>query len=376
MTSRPPARALSDKPPRGRFALSRTPLRRWAFRVVTLLIAAPIFCYALFLGLVAWWPYPPGLERVASASLFINDRNGVPLAALVAGDGQWRLPLREDEISPWLLKALVAVKDSRFYDHHGVDWRSAFSAAWEDIRGLHIRRGASTLTMQVQRLRDPRPRSFFNKIEQAIRAAQLEKRLGKHEILVEYVNRAPFGGNLVGAGAASWRYYGRPCLQLSLGEAALLAGIPQSPNRLRPDHYPTYAMSRRNHVLDRMLALGLIDARERDEAAAEPDGAIWRSLPQIRDERAPWANGAMPTLSWLGSQYPGGTIVSTLDAGIQKQAADAALEHLRRLESSGISAAAIVVLDTATAQCLAAVSLSRDRRHLDLTRRALDGISA
>ena len=82
--------------------------------------------------------------------------------------------------------------------------------------------------MQLQRLRDPRPRTFLNKIEQAIRAKQLEKHATKQAILVEYLNRAPFGGNLTGVGAASWRYFAKPCSELSLAQAALLAGLPQS----------------------------------------------------------------------------------------------------------------------------------------------------
>src|SRR5207237_7376882 len=104
----------------------------------------------------------------------------------------------------------------------------------------------------------------LNKVDQAIRARQIERREGKDTILTEYLNRAPFGGNLVGAGAASWRYFGRPCRDLSLAEAALLAGLPQGPNRLRPDRHPDAARARCNHVLDRMLACGMLDARQHD----------------------------------------------------------------------------------------------------------------
>jgi penicillin-binding protein 1C len=333
------------------------------------LLSVPFFAWLGFLAAVAWWPYPAGIGAPSAASTFIDDRNGIPLAAFVAGDGQWRIALREDQISPHLLNAIVAVEDSRFNAHHGVDWRSAAMAAWEDVRGMKIRRGASTLTMQVQRLRDPKPRTFFNKFEQAVRAAQIEKRLSKKQILVEYVNRAPFGGNLVGAGAASWRYFGRPCAQLSLGEAALLAGLPQSPNRLRPDRHPKQAVERRNHVLDRMLALSMIDQRQHDEASAEPLGASWRPLPQDRSATTPTADGAMPTLAWLAGGHRGAALQTTLDAPSLRQTAQAAAEHLAKLESSGVSAAAVVVLDTQTSQCLAAVSLSKSNDGVDLTRR-------
>jgi penicillin-binding protein 1C len=280
------------------------------------------------------------------------------------------MPLTGDQISPHLVNAIVAVEDSRFYQHHGVDWKSVAVAAWQDVSHLGARRGASTLTMQLERLRDPRSRTFTNKIEQAIRAEQLEQSETKQQIIVEYVNGAPFGGNLVGAGAASWRYFGRPCKQLSLGEAALLAGLPQSPNRLRPDRFPKRAMIRRNHVLDRMLACGFISDKQRNEAAAEPINAAWRALPQDRPpEDLPPADGGLPALLKLVRAQPGEAIRTTIGAVIQRQTAIAAREHLQSLTSSGISAAAVVVLDTQTSQCLACVSLGSTDASIDLTGR-------
>ena len=159
--------------------------------------------------------------------------------------------------APHLLAAIVAVEDDRFYAHGGVDWRAAAAAAWQDVTSLSFHRGASTIDMQVQRLRQPTAarRSPVAKLAQAVRACQIDRRQSKRDTLVEYLNRAPFGGNLTGAGAASWRYFGRPCSALSLGQAALLAGLPQGPNRLRPDRHPAAAVARRNHVLDRMVAL-------------------------------------------------------------------------------------------------------------------------
>ncbi|HET6248718.1 MAG TPA: transglycosylase domain-containing protein [Tepidisphaeraceae bacterium] len=363
-----PASEPASQTPARRSKLSRLVRSKFARRTALAALAIPILACLGFLAAVRWWPYPAGIENAPAASTLIEDRNGVSLADLVAADQQWRIPLRQDQISPHLLDALVAVEDSRFYEHHGVDWRSAAMAAWLDVKSFHIRRGASTLTMQVQRLRDPRPRTFFNKFEQAVRAAQLEKQESKQQVLVEYVNRAPFGGNLVGAGAASWRYFGRPCAQLSLAEAALLAGLPQSPNRLRPDRFPDKALARRNHVLDRMRDMGMIDAKQHDEACAEPIVADWRALPQDRPQSAAAADGAMPTLSRLATAYPGTRLRCTVDAGIQRQVFLAASDHLEKLESSGVSAAAVVVLDTQTSECLAAVSLSRGTAHVDLTR--------
>ncbi|MDB5174471.1 MAG: penicillin-binding protein, partial [Phycisphaerales bacterium] len=150
--------------------------------IVGVLLLFPLLAGLTFLGAVAWWPYPADIGQPAQAATFLEDRDGVPLAALVAADGQWRIRLKDSDVSPHLLNAIVAVEDGRFYAHHGVDWKSAGMAAWEDVRGLRVRRGASTITMQLQRLREPRPRTFFNKFEQAVRAAQIEKQSGKREI--------------------------------------------------------------------------------------------------------------------------------------------------------------------------------------------------
>jgi len=387
-------------------------------RLAIVAIAVPVAAVLLFRAAVVLFPYPADLANVPPAGTWIEDCNHHPLAAFVASDGQWRLPLVWEDLNPHLRDAIVAVEDHRFYKHRGVDWRSAAAALWQDVRRLRLGRGASTLSMQLHRLRDPAPRTFFNKLEQAVRACQIEQSLDKRQILAEYLNRAPFGGNLVGAGAASWRYFGRPCRQLSLGQCALLAGLPQNPCGYRPDRFPQRAAARRNHVLDRMLACGKITGQEHDEAAAEPVDAAWLLLPQDRgsgvggrelggmdggssltegplllaspDTRGedqgggqtslgsgPWPlvplppahatshssitshnNPLLPALVCLAQKYPGRSIVSTLDSAIEDQTATAACEHLQTLASSGISAVCVVVLDTPTSQVLASISLS------------------
>jgi penicillin-binding protein 1C len=348
--------------PRNALSPKRRRRRRWRRRCARAglsLVGVVLAAYLAFEGGVAWWPYPAELDRPPSAATLLTDRAGVPLAMFVGADDQWRLPLAFQEISPHLLNAIVAVEDERFYWHRGVDWRSIAGAAREDLLAGRIRRGGSTLTMQLHRLRDPRPRTFANKLEQAVRARQLERRHDKRAVLVEYLNRAPFGGNLVGAGAASWRYFGKPCARLSLGEAALLAGLPQNPARLRPDRHPEAAAARRGHVLDRMQALGMITPAQAAEARVEPVNATWRPLPQDRPAGIAPADGALPTLLSLAAGHAPGLTATTLDAAIQRQTFLAADEQLRSLSPSGITAAAIVVLDTETAECLAAVSVYR-----------------
>jgi penicillin-binding protein 1C len=229
-------------------------------RIVTTVVTVPILTAVIsFRAAVAWMPYSSTVVTVPQRCTWIEDRNGESLGAFVPASDQWNLPLDRSQISSHLLSAIVAIEDRRFYAHHGVDWRSVGGAIWQDAFGLSEHRGASTLTMQLYRLSHPEPRSIWAKLMQAVRAEQIEQRLSKQQILVGYLNAAPFGGNLVGAGAASWRYFDRPCKDLSLSEAALLAGLPQNPNELRPDRFPQRALARRNKVLNDMLASGLID---------------------------------------------------------------------------------------------------------------------
>ncbi|HEX3357942.1 MAG TPA: penicillin-binding protein 1C [Tepidisphaeraceae bacterium] len=320
---------------------------------------------AAFRAAVAWLPYASESSTSPPASTLVLDRTGEPLFASAAFDGQWRMPLQADQINPDLINAIIAVEDSRFKNHAGVDWRSIFAAAVNDIAHLSIRRGGSTLTMQLARLRDPRPRTFFWKFDQAIRAEQIERRSGKKTILIEYLNRAPFGVNLVGAGAESWRYFNKPCNNLSLAQCALLAGLPQAPNRLRPDRFPDLAKIRRDHVLDRMLTLKMISSQRHDQALAETIDAKWNPLPQQSDSSS---IGVLPAAISIAELHRGQTTQTTIDLGIQKQAARITNDRLHQLAASGVSAAAVVILDTQTAQLLAAVSLSADAKNVDLTR--------
>ena len=365
----PPWHVLKSKNPVNLKKLFNHAIRfRPLKRLMAIACAFPLLLFLTFCAAVAWWPYPIGIGLPPPNGTFIEDRSGIPLAALVASDGQWRLPLTQGQISPHLLHAIVAVEDRRFFEHAGVDWKCAIGALGQDMRHFGVRRGASTLTMQLERLRDPRPRTFFNKFEQAVRAKQLEKHATKETILVEYLNRAPFGGNLVGAGAASWRYFGRSCRDLSLSEAALLAGLPQSPNRLRPDRHPQAAAARRNHVLDRMLFLGLIDVKQFADAISEPIAAKWHPLPQDADP------DAMPTYDAIAAQFSGQTVRTTFDLEIQRRATSLMREQVQSLHASGVTAGAVVVLDTPTGECLSAVSYqaansSPTKRGVDLTRR-------
>src|SRR6185295_7324788 len=179
------------------------------------------------------------------------------LRAYTSADGFWRLPVEVKDVDPRYIAMLIAFEDKRFRRHHGVDPLAIGRAGWLLLRHRRPLSGGSTLTMQVARLLlGVHERSLPGKIRQALLALQLDWRLSKTEILALYLRLAPFGGNLEGVRAASLAYFGKEPRRLSVGEAALLVAIPQSPGTRRPDRFPMSAKRARNHVLARMLAAG------------------------------------------------------------------------------------------------------------------------
>ncbi|MBO0766058.1 MAG: transglycosylase domain-containing protein, partial [Hyphomicrobiaceae bacterium] len=225
-------------------------------------------------GVVAWVWFnlePLSLARAEALSVTVLDRNDRLLRAYAAADGRWRLPAGLNDVDPRYLAMLLAYEDKRFRSHRGVDPLALARAGWLFVRHQRILSGGSTLTMQVARLLlGEHERSLSGKIRQALLALSLERRFSKDEILGLYLRLAPFGGNLEGVRAASLAYFGKEPHHLSLGEAALLVAIPQSPQTRRPDRFAAAAQRARDHVLARMLAAGVVSRDDAERATAEP----------------------------------------------------------------------------------------------------------
>ena len=185
--------------------------------------------------LSAWYIFclPRDLFEGTSWSPVVLDRNGELLGARTATDGQWRFP-PGDSIPEKYEKALILFEDRWFRFHGGVNPVSVVRSAAANVRAGHVVSGGSTLTMQVIRMSRGRERTMWQKIVEAILATRLELRCSKDEILALYAAHAPFGGNVVGIEAASWRYFGRPAGELSWAEVATLAVLPNSPSSIRP----------------------------------------------------------------------------------------------------------------------------------------------
>lgn len=233
----------------------------------------------LAVGLVADRVMPPDLARFSDRSVMVLDREGGLLRGFTARDGAWRLAATPADVDPRYLKMLFAYEDKRFRSHLGVDPLALGRAAGQAIQNGRVVSGASTLTMQAARLLEPRPRTLGAKAVEMLRAGQLELRRSKDEVLSIYLTLAPFGGNLEGVRAASHAYFGKSPKRLTIGEAALLVALPQSPTALRPDRHPKAARTARDKVLDRLQGAGVLGAIEVQEAKQEPVPTARRDMP-------------------------------------------------------------------------------------------------
>ncbi|EHK0943951.1 peptidoglycan glycosyltransferase PbpC [Citrobacter farmeri] len=322
------------------------------------LVAASVLLVCVVWAADKIWPLP--LREVNPARVVVA-HDGTPLWRFADADGIWRYPVTPEEVSPRYLEALINYEDRWFWQHPGINPLSILRAAWQDLSSGRVISGGSTLTMQVARLLDPHPRTFGGKFRQLWRALQLEWHLSKRDILTLYLNRAPFGGTLQGIGAASWAYLGKPPAQLSYSEAALLAVLPQAPSRLRPDRWPDRAEAARNKVLERMATQGIWSRHQVEESREEPVWLTPRQMPQL----APLFSRMM-----LGKNQ-GDKIVTTLDAGLQRQLEELAQNWKGRLPARS-SLAMIVVdhTDMSVRSWVGSVDLNDDTRfgHVDMVK--------
>lgn len=323
--------------------------RRWLKRLGIAAAATGLLACALVTILWHLYPFPVAKLERWPASPVVCDREGTELLALVGRDEQWRRPVPLSRMSPWLIQATLAVEDERFFSHPGVDVLAVLRAAGQNTWGLRRVSGASTLTMQICRMMDNRPRKASAKVVEAFRSLQLERIWSKDRILEFYLNTAPYGGNIRGVEAAARAYFRKSAADLSLGEAALLAGLPQSPSRLRPDRHGERAARRRAHVLERMSALGMIRDEQSELALAEP-------LPRRRYHD----NGQAPHAAWMAlrSRPQGGRI--TLDLALQAHVEALTREFASRMPRH--TQVAAVAIDVASGD-IAALSGSVDRSH-------------
>ena len=235
---------------------------RWIRRIGR--IAAAGTLSAIVFAALSWtfidWT-DEGADKYAGGVILRDDAGNVLRVSLGEGDTDCR-PFYVASRDDWIVKALVASEDGSFWSHHGVRPLSILRAACQNVFNGRRISGASTITMQAVRLIRPHPKTLWWKWKEAMMALKMERTKSKEWILSQYLNRAPYGSNLVGIEAAAQGWFGKGAKSLGLGEAAMLAGMVQAPSRFRPDRGYEKALKRRDYVLGRMQELGLATAAQ------------------------------------------------------------------------------------------------------------------
>lgn len=269
-------------------------------------------------------------------------REGMPLRIQLGADDQDARPQAYDAMSPWVCKALMAAEDKRFLSHAGIDPWAILRALGQNLWSRRRISGASTLSTQVIRMAEPRARTLETKLIEAAKALYMEQFLDKQTVLEQYLNRAPFGGNIVGIEAASRIYFDKSAADLTLAEAALLAGLPQAPSRFRPDRNMPAARKRMEYVLGRMQANGFISRDQQAEALLQPLVVRRHARPFVAPHFCNLVLGRNPDGS--------GEHVTTLDRNLQQRVEQVVARHAPGLQERQVGNGAVVVLAVETGE--------------------------
>jgi penicillin-binding protein 1C len=292
---------------------------------------------ALLLPLGAWLLAPrPALYGDASTSSAWFDRHGQLLRLGLAADDRYRLRVGLEQVAPVMQQATLLYEDQGFYDHGGVDFASLLRAAWQTWVVTGRRIGGSTLTMQVARLRYRLPHSLWGKLQQIMRALQIERHYSKRQILSAYFNLAPYGRNIEGVEAASLIYFGKPASGLTLPEALALSVVPQNPVQRNPttEEGSVVMFAARSRLFDRWVEQH--PEAERRRAQLELPLAI-RPPEQLPFHAPHFVNG-------LTSQP--GRIDTTLDLALQRLLEDGITRFVARRGDEGVHNAAALLLNS------------------------------
>jgi penicillin-binding protein 1C len=308
------------------------------------LATAARWCVILFVGvaiagLLIWLLLPrPELYPRNGFSTAVHDRNGELLELTLAPDERYRVRLELERIPQHLRDAVKLYEDRWFHWHPGVNPVALLRAAWTTYVMRERVVGASTITMQLARLRYRlETRSVGGKLWQIFRALQLERHYSKNEILTAYLNLAPYGGNIEGVAAASLIYFGKPAADLGLAEALALAVIPQDPEGRNPLHGDVLKLQQaRSRLYENWLQEHPVDA----DKSLLLELPVQASGPASLPERAPhFARD-------VAAGYPqGGEIFTSLDGKLQTELERLLHQHVTRRAPEGIRNAAMLVVD-------------------------------
>jgi len=305
------------------------------------------FGYFLLLVSGIWYSQclPDQLFKDGTSTVLL-DRNGVLLGAKIASDGQWRFD-PADSVPEKFKTCLIEFEDRNFYHHFGISIKGIGRAIIQNFRNGRVVSGGSTISMQLARMmRKNPPRTYFGKVLEMIQATRMEIRYTKEEIIEYYASHAPFGNNVVGLEAASWRYYGKSSNLLSWAECATLAVLPNAPGLIYPGKNHDKLLNKRNRLLKRLFDIKKIDQSTYDLALLEPLPQKPLKLPQL-------APHLLERLVKTG--YAGKTIKSTIDNNIQVKCIQQLQSHSKLLQENKIYNGAVIISSVQTGEVLAYV---------------------
>ena len=275
------------------------------------------------------------------------DHHGVMLRGLLSSRKTHAIDVPLQDISPWLVAAAVAAEDKRFFAHSGVDSAAVLRALWQNTKEGSVVSGASTITQQLVRTLEPRPKNLWGKITEAGQALLTERQQTKEEILEQYFNRVELGNLTQGVEAASRFYFNRSSGMLSPSQAAFLVGLIKSPTYYNPLKHFTRALQRRGYVLKRMREEGMIDEELYQLALAEKITLEKSSRPFAAPHFLTFILPYLPTQETF--------IYTTLDQELQNFVQTTVKTQIDRLTQENVTNAAVVIIDNASGGILAYV---------------------
>lgn len=285
----------------------------------------------------------PDMEFRQASSTVVFSAEHELLGARIAPDGQWRFPASDRPLPEKYVQALIQYEDRLFYCHPGVNPLAMGRALLLNIRHGRNLSGGSTITMQVARLaRGQRSRSLGEKLVEILMALKAERFKSKDEILALYAANAPFGSNVVGLEAASWRYFKLPPEDLSWAEAATLAVLPNAPSLLYPGRRDQLLKNKRDRLLQELCRRGIIEQTDYELALQEP----------MPERPLPLPETAVHWTGHIHQYHPGEQLQTSLLADLQSRGNQVARRHHRRLAEEGICNLAALILDVESGEPL------------------------
>ncbi len=312
---------------------------------------------------IIWLFCLPSVLFSDPTSTVVETPQGDLIGARIASDGQWRFPA-QDSIPYKFEQSILQFEDAYFYKHPGFNPVSMVKAFWGNLT-TDSRRGGSTLTQQVILLsRKNKKRSYGEKLIELVQATRLEVKFSKEEILNFYSSHAPFGGNVVGLETASWRYFGLPSYQLSWGQTAALAVLPNAPSLIFPGRNEILLKNKRDGLLFKLFSEGIIDETTYELSILEPLPNKPKPLPEL----------ASHFTELIKQKHKGERIISTLDYNLQTRVNELVAAHYNGLKENQIHNIAVLVLDVETQTVLSYIGNSpasaEDQNYVDIVQSA------